>query len=104
MHAEICERLIELSDNKTRAHVVRWIHRMSDIARDDESTEALWLYLRLSTGDLSQLMASLSQRGLERSRSKQAEHIEQRKALRVLGRHFPEIAAQIEALENLRKA
>ena len=100
LHAEIAERLLEWSEKKTRGHVARWLLRVTDLVRDAESSEAFWLYLRLSTGDLSQLTSSFSEQGEGRSRSKQAQHQEQARALRVIARHFPEVARQIDALQG----
>jgi hypothetical protein len=69
---------------------------------DPESTEALWLYLRLSTGDLSQVTTSFSELGKKRRRSKQAEQQETERALKVITRHFPELAGAINELKKLK--
>ncbi len=100
LHAEVAERLLEWSAVRNRAHVASWLLRLADLVRDSDSSDALWLYLRLSTGDLSQLTTSFSAQGAARGRTKQAAHQEQARALRVIARHFPEVARQIDALQG----
>ena len=70
------------------------------MAGDPESTEAVWLYLRLSTGDLAELTTSFSELGKKRNRTKQAEQQETERAMLVVARHFPELK---EALLQLKK-
>ena len=80
----------------------RWLSRLGTIAGDPESSEALWLYLRLSTGDLGQLTKTFTELGGKHNRTKQAEAQETERALRVIQRHFPEVADAIEQLLHPR--
>lgn len=98
---EICERLIEWSDDKGRRRVYSWLSRVATLAGDPESTEALWLFLRIHTGDLSEITASFSELGAIHHRSKQAQQQETERAMRVIIRHFPEVAKQLESLKHL---
>ncbi len=97
---EIAERLLEWSEDVGRQRVHAWMLRVSTMASDPESVDAVWLYLRLMTGDLGQLTASFAELGAERHRSKQAQAQEHERALRVIARHFPECAEAIKALAN----
>ena len=95
---EICERLQEWSELDSRSRVHSWLCRLATLGGDAESTEALWMYLRISTGDLSQVSASFSELGATHHRSKQAEQQETERALRVIQRHFPELAHELQEL------
>lgn len=95
---EISERLLEWAESRTRKEVHSWLCRLATIGGDKDSTEALWLYLRVSTGDLAQLSASFTDLGAVHHRSKQAEQQEMERAIHVIGRHFPELATQLQAL------
>jgi len=85
---EIAERLIE------------W-RELGRMGADPESTEAIWLYLRLSTGDLGQLTRSFTELGKKHNRTKQAEQQETERALGVIARHFPELAGAINDLKKI---
>ena len=95
---EICERLIEWSEVEDREKVKLWIMSLATIASDDESTEAVWLYLRISTGDLGELTASYSELGKKRNRTKQAQQQETERAMRVIARHKPQLAKHLGEL------
>lgn len=95
---EICERLIEWSEVENREKVKLWIMSLATIASDDESTEAVWLYLRISTGDLGQLTASYSELGRQRNRTKQAQQQETERAMRVIAKHKPQLAKHLAEL------
>lgn len=95
---EIAQRLIEWSEIDGRHRVSSWLMRVSTLASDPDSVDAVWLYLRLSTGDLSQLTASFSELGEARHRSKQAQAQEHGRALKAIARHFPELAEAIKGL------
>jgi hypothetical protein len=75
-----------------------WIMSLATIASDDESTEAVWLYLRISTGDLGELTASYSELGKKRNRTKQAQQQETERAMRVIARHKPQLAKHLGEL------
>lgn len=95
---EICERLIEWRDMDGRERVHSWLSRLSTLGGDHDSKDALWLYLRLATGDLSQLTMSFSELGLKHHDTKQAEQQEHEKAVAVIARHFPELAKELQFL------
>lgn len=97
---EISERLLEWAEMESRQKVYCWLTRLATLAGDREATDAIWLYLRLSTGDLGQLTASFSELGAARHRTKQAQAQETDRALRVIARHFPELADEINALTH----
>jgi hypothetical protein len=61
----------------------------------------MWLYLRLSTGDLGQITTSFTELGRKRNRTKQAEQQETERALAVIARHFPELAGAINDLKKI---
>jgi hypothetical protein len=98
---EICERLIEWSELEGRRKVHRWINQVGVMGCDPESTEAMWLYLRLSTGDVGQITTSFTELGRKRNRTKQAEQQETERALAVIARHFPELAGAINDLKKI---
>jgi hypothetical protein len=98
---EICERLVEWSEITTREHVRSWLSRIATMAGDSECPNAVWLYLRLSTGDLSQLTASFAELGSARHMSKQAEQQESERAMRVIVRQLPHLA---DAMRELQRA
>lgn len=95
---EICERVLELAEMKGERWTAAWLVRMAGLAQDPECPRALWLYVRLSTGDLGQITNSFSGRGNEHCRSKQAEQQENEHALRVIQRHYPELGRAITEL------
>ena len=97
---EVSERLIEWAEHEGRHRVSSWLMRVSTLASDPESVDAVWLYLRLSTGDLSQLTASFSELGEARHRTKQAQAQEHSRALKVIARHFPELREAIDGLSK----
>lgn len=98
---EISERLVEWSEVEGRRRVHRWITQVARMGGDPESTEAMWLYLRLSTGDLGQITTSFTELGRKRNRTKQAEQQETERALAVIARHFPELAGAINDLKKI---
>lgn len=98
---EIAERLIEWRELETPERVHRWIYNLGRMGADPESTEAIWLYLRLSTGDLGQLTRSFTELGKKHNRTKQAEQQETERALGVIARHFPELAGAINDLKKI---
>ena len=98
---EISERLVEWSEVEGRRRVHRWITQVARMGGDPESTEAMWLYLRLSTGDLGQITTSFTELGRKRNRTKQAEQQETERALAVIARHFSELAGAINDLKKI---
>ena len=97
--AEIAERLIEFAEASGEAKAQRWILRLACLF-NTECPRSAWVYLRLCTGDLSELTASHAEHGAVLHRSKQGEHKEHKEALRVIKRHYPELASAINELEN----
>lgn len=95
---EIAERLVEWGEAMGRDRPARWLMRVAALAADDRSTDALLIYLRLSTGDLAQITASFSELGAKRARSKQGEQQEQERALHVIASHYPELKTAITEL------
>jgi len=100
---EICERLIEWAELESRETVHRWITRIATLSGDPESREAVWLYLRIGTGDLSQLTASFSELGAQHTMTKQAQQQEDERARRVIGRHFPEVHRALADLAKVKR-
>ena len=96
---EAAERLIEFAEGEGEARAQKWILRLACLFQS-ECPRAGWVYLRLCTGDLSELTASHSEKGAELHRSKQGEHKEHKAALRVIARHYPEVASAILELEH----
>lgn len=95
---EISERLIEWRQIDGPKRVHSWLSRLATLGGDAESKDALWLYLRMSTGDLSQLTASFTELGAQSHCTKQAKQQEHERALRVIARHFPELARELQQL------
>lgn len=96
---EIAVRLVELSFVMGEAKSQRWLLKLGTLF-GSECPRAGWVYLRLCTGDLSEITASHAEHGALIHRSKQGEHKEHREALRVIARHFPELAEAITELER----
>lgn len=97
---EIAERLIELAECSGEAFAQRWIMRLATLYGNPECPRSGWVYVRLCTGDMSELVASHADHGAILHRSKQGEHKEHVQALRVIKLHFPELAQAITELEN----
>jgi hypothetical protein len=100
---EILERLLELAEVSGESTVQRWIMRLATLFGNPDCPRAAWVYIRLGTGNLSELTASHETHGAAVHRSKQGEHKEHVKALRVIKLHFPELAHAISELENRTK-
>lgn len=98
--AEIAERLIELAECAGEPVAQRWVMRLATLFGNPECPRSAWVYLRLCTGDFSELVASHADHGATLHRSKQGEHKEHAHALRVIKLHFPELAQAITELEN----
>jgi len=98
---EIAERLVEWSELEGRRRVHQWITHVARMGRDPESTEAMWLYLRLTTGDLGQITSSFAELSRKRNGTQQAEQQETERALAVIARHFPELAGAINDLKKI---
>jgi hypothetical protein len=96
---EIAQRLIEAAEIGGEARIQKWILRMACLF-STECPRSAWVYLRLCTGDLSAVTASHATIGAALHRSKQGEHKEHKQALRVIARHFPELAVAIAELER----
>jgi hypothetical protein len=96
---ETAERLLEFAEIAGEGKAQRWILRLACLFQS-ECPRSAWLYLRLSTGDLSELTASHATHGETMHRSKQAEHKEHKEALRVIAKNYPELADAIRELEN----
>lgn len=99
---EIAERLIEWSELDGRKKVHRWMLQVGRMGTDEESTEAMWLYLRLSTGDLGELTRSFTELGKKRTRTKQAEQQETERAMTVIARHLPEVEKAVLDLKRIK--
>ncbi len=96
---EIAERMIELSEAIGEPKSQRWIMRLACLF-GSEVPRSAWVYLRLCTGDLSEITASHADHGAILHRSKQGEHKEHAAALRVIARHYPELRDAIVELER----
>lgn len=96
---ETAERLIEFAEIAGEAKAQKWILRLACLFQT-ECPRSAWVYLRLCTGDLSELTASHAEHGAILHRSKQGEHKEHTEALRVIKRHYPELAQAITELEK----
>lgn len=96
---ETAERLIEFAEIAGEAKAQRWILRLACLF-NTECPRSAWVYLRLCTGDLDELTASHADNGEQMARSKQGEHKEHKEAMRVIKRHYPELAKAIDELEN----
>lgn len=101
--AEIAERLIEWKELESPERVHSWLTRVATLGGDPESSGAVWYYLRIATGDLGQLTASFSELGASRHCTKQAEQQETERAMRVIGRHFPEVAKALSELQRVKR-
>jgi hypothetical protein len=97
--AEIAERVIELSERFGEAKAQKWVLKLADMFRG-QCPEAGWLYLRVCTGDMSQIKASHSQSAIKKHCSKQYDHKQHAEALRVIKLNFPALAEAIKELEN----
>lgn len=95
---EVAERLLELAEILGEAKAQRWVLRVAGLFGTDCPRSA-WVYLRLATGDLSEITASHEQHAALLARTKQGEHKEHKKALLTIARHFPELARAIQELE-----
>lgn len=100
---EICERLIEWAELENRETVHRWLTRIATLGGDPESQDAIWLYLRIGTGDLSQLTASFTELGSQRKKTKQAQQQEDERARLVIARHFPELHRALADLAKIKR-
>lgn len=98
---ETAERLLEFAEIVGEQKAQRWVLRLACLFQT-ECPRSAWVYLRLCTGDLSEITASHSQHGAAMARSKQGEHKEHKLSLAVIKRHYPELAEAIEQLERKR--
>lgn len=96
---EINKLFVEMSEIKGERITKKLILRIATLFQT-ECPRAGWVYLRLATGDLSEVTASHAEHGAIVDRSKQAEHKEHAEALRVIARHYPELATAINELEQ----
>ena len=97
--AEVAERLIEWSDMACRERVLRWVQRVAGLGRD--CPPAMWIYLRLQTGDMSELTRSYRELGIDRCESKQAVQQELERVMAVLTAHYPEMADAVQELRRI---
>ena len=100
--AETAERLIELAEMGGESRAQKWVLRLACLFQS-ECPRSAWVYLRLCTGDLSEVTASHAEHGAIIHRSKQGEHKEHKESLRVIARHFPELAEAIKELEAIKE-
>ncbi len=96
---EIAERMLELCKVQGEARTQRWLLRMAAMAGDSRCPRALWHYMRIVTGNLTELTDSHATLGAQLARSKQAEHKEHKHALAVVEFHFPELARVLKELK-----
>lgn len=96
---EISDLFVEMEEEIGEKLVKKLILRLATLFQS-ECPRAAWIYLRLCTGDLSELTASHAEHGAILHRSKQGEQKEHTEALRVIKRHYPELAQAITELEK----
>ena len=95
---QIAVLLLEYRDAISAARSAAFLQKLAAIG--NACPPALWVVLRLLSGDLAEITRSYSDIGKENSRSKQAAAQEMNRVLVVLNIHYPELA---QALEHYRK-
>lgn len=96
--AEIAARLVEWGGLENEHRVGMFITKLSTLRRDYEP--ALWIVLRLMSGDVSEVTRSYSAIGRDKMRSKQAVQQEFERSILAIEIHFPELA---DAIIDLRR-
>lgn len=99
--AELVQRMVEWSEITSRARVVKWLLHVSSMARTNQP--ALWMYLKLQTGDLSRVRESYTDQAQRQGVTKQAVHKLQCKTLDDLEQDKPILAKAIQSLVSHRE-
>lgn len=97
---EIAVRLIELCEATSRDHVTIFISKLHAVASLHER-EAIWVLLRLMSGDLSEITKPYEETGRERSTSKQAVQQQMERVLQQIIRFYPEAGRVITELRHI---
>lgn len=102
IYGEIAGRLIELHDGQSQfaspmgRTPMMWLMRAAKLAQD--SPPAFWMYLRLQSGDTSDLSATYAELGAKTYRARTTVAIELAKTCALLAQHYPELAKTVNVL------
>lgn len=96
---EIARHVLEWREHTSGSRAIGFITKLSALHHIEPA--AVWVVLRLLTGDLSEVTRSYADLGAEGSRSKQACQQEQERVLRAIERHYPELSAAIVQLRHI---
>jgi hypothetical protein len=96
---ELTALLLEWADEIKEAEVGRWIRKVAIMHSD--CAPALWVYLRLQTGDLTEITRSYSEQGEVRTRQKQAVQQELERVVACFDQYFPELGRAVRDLRRL---
>ena len=96
---EIAERLLEFRELSSPSYTGAFIQKLATIYTIEPA--ALWLVLKLLSGDMTQLTISYADSGKQNGRSKQAVQQETERILIVLKAHYPQAAEAIIQLRHI---
>lgn len=97
--AEIARHFLELREKKSESRSAAFLNRLHSIHQVEPA--ALWVVLRLLTGDLDEITRSYSDMGKENARSKQAIQQEMERVIIAIDRHWPRLSAAIIQLRSI---
>lgn len=96
---EIARHLLELRETYSASKTSQLIHKFAAIHAVEPA--ALWVVLRLLTGDLNEITRSYADIGKENHRTKQAIQQELERVISALELHWPHLAKAIIQLRNI---
>jgi hypothetical protein len=99
IQSEIAARLLELQDRYSGSRATAFLTKLVCVWQ--AYPPALWVTLRIMSGDLSEVTRSYSDQGKTHGKSKQAEQQEMERILNVIENHYPSAAREIIKIKTI---
>lgn len=96
---ELARHFLELRENQSASKASQLLHKLAAIHSVEPA--ALWVVLRLLTGDLNEITRSYADIGKENHRTKQGVQQELERVLAAIELHWPQLATAIIQLRNI---
>lgn len=99
IESEIAARLLELREKFSGHRATAFLTKL--VCVWTAYPPALWVVLRIMSGDLSEVTRSYSEQGKAHAKSKQAEQQEVERIMAVIQSHYPLVASEIVKIKSI---
>ena len=99
IQSEIAARLLELQDRYSGYRATAFLTKLVCVWQ--AYPPALWVVLRIMSGDLSEVTRSYSDQGKTHGKTKQAEQQEMERIMSVIQSHYPLVSSEIVKIKSI---